>query len=302
MTAAHDLFEPKLRVRSSGYGGSGYAIPTWLDDAGKPRRVPGVTTVLNAIPKDGIVQWSVDNTVAYMIANLDRVLDLEDSVIFQKYRFYHSRKPNLDDPETSPYNAHEGVLNDAAEAGTFMHDFIASRVLGYFEPEPLTQQHEEMANAFLEWEPNHDIEPLLVEGTVVNETFGYAGTLDHIWKLDGVPTLIDAKSSKRIYESHVAQLAAIQHAEYAMVEDQAGVPYKSKKWGVTNWSTSEIPEFTRVGVLQCRFEDFDSQGTVVPAFCEFHEIDQTRLDAGWKIFLSALDMKRAMLEYKEASR
>ena len=299
MIDSHLDFEPKLRVKASGYGGSGYAIPQ--PGKAKPLRLPGVTTVLNNLPKDAVNQWAVDNTVAYMIANLDRVLDLEDDVIFQKYRWYWKRQPKVDDPEVSPNNYHVGVLHDAAETGTLVHDWIAAHVLGLFEPEIQKIEQEQAITAFLNWERDHDIELLFVEHTVVNETLGYAGTLDHIWKLDGEISLVDTKTSRGIYDSHVAQLAALNHAEYMMIEtgNPEHMKYRTKQWGDTYWEIGQIPEYSRVGILKCRFDDFDKDGNDVPAVCEFTELPQEQLDIGWDLFVASHQMATARRDWKK---
>lgn len=305
---AHDSFEPKLRIRASGYEGSGYALPHLKDpDTDKFRKVPGVTTVLNVLPKDAITQWAVDNTVAYMIANVDTILDLEESVAYRKYRWYHSRKPEPDSQDANPYNHHAGVLHDAADRGTWAHDWVESRWLGLFEPDPLNEEHEEMIQAYLKFESENEIEPILVETTVVNEEYGYAGTLDGIVLLNGVPTLLDIKTSRAVYESHVAQLAAIQQAEYGMLqvygENPDAVPYKTSKWGLTKWVTQEIPSYEQVGVLQLRPSDFDSKtGEYIEPFCEFHLLTQDQLDAGWGLFTSCLTLQHARKNWKDVKK
>lgn len=300
--AEHDLWEPKLRVRASGYGGSGYVLPHLRGRDGKPRKVPGVTTVLGALPKDGLIQWSVDNTVAYMLANLDKVLDYEDSVAFQKFRFYHGRKPDMDSPDLNPYNAHAGVLHDAAENGTLVHDWIAAYVTGMIEPEIVNQQQEEAVTAFLAWEADQDLEPVLTEATVVNETLGYAGTLDHVWRLNGETLLVDLKTSKMVYDSHVAQLAALMNAEYRMVEKPGGVKYTSSKWGDTYWETDTLPEVDGAMILKVRFEDMDSKGTIIDPVCQPYRIQPEFLDKGFELFKACLTMKKALSTYKKLER
>lgn len=318
MSNTHDQFEPKLRVRASGYGGSGYAIPT---ESGEVLKVPGVTTVLDALPKGGVTQWAVDNTVSYMLANLDRILteSEEDDVLFRRYRFYHQRKPKVDDPETNPYNYHVGVLSDLAEVGTLVHDWIATHVLELFEPELHKDMQVEAVEAFLEWMAEHEVEPVNVEVTVVNETIGYAGTLDHIWNIkcthDGdeclpgskdkpVLSLVDVKTSKRVYESHIAQQSAIKNAEYMLVEttkDEPGaLKHTTKKWGTTYWSKQELPEVQHVAILQTRYEDFDTKtGEIEPQYAKLHYLRPESLDIGWKLFTSSLDMKKALKDWKD---
>lgn len=304
--SAHDLWEPKLRIRASGFGGSGYALPNKLDALGKPSKVPGVTTVLGALPKGGLVQWSVDNTVAYMLTNLDRILDLEDTVAFRKFRFYHSRRPDVDSPDLNPYNAHAGVLDDAAQNGTRVHDWIAAYVTGEEIPELDNDLQAEAVQAFLDWESEHEIMPVLTEVTVVNEAVGYAGTLDHIWYVDGKLTLLDVKTSKRVYDSHVAQVAALSRGEYLLREVDAGTPgaveYTTKKWGETWWLVEPMPEVEQVAILRCRYSDFDKDGDEVPAHSEYHVIRPEALDVGWDLFTGARALKTAEFNWKKMEK
>lgn len=304
MTEAHDIWEPKLRVRASGYGGSGYILPHLTGGDGQQLKVPGVTTILGALPKEGLIQWSVDNTVAYMLANLDRVMDLEDSVAFQKFRFYHSRKPAMDSPELNPFNAHAGVLNDAAETGTRVHDWIAAHVTGLIEPELVNAQQEEAVEAFLKWYADQDISPVLTEATVVNETLGYAGTLDHVWNINGRTLLVDVKTSKRVYDSHVAQIAALRNSEYRMVETTKGkgVLFKSRRHGDTYWTAAPLPEVEGSMILKTRFEDIDNQGTVIDPVCEPYYIKPEFERVGFNLFTACLTMKKALSTYAKTER
>lgn len=294
------LYEPKLRVKASGLGGSGYRIPT--DDG---RVVPGVTTVTGALPAPGITQWAVDNTAAYAVANLDRLYEKTEEQGYRYLRWYWNRKVDYDDPETDIHNYHTGVLNDAGELGTLTHEWITSHLLGDFEPALTRPEQTGMIEAFLDWESQHEIEVLAAETTVYNPT-GYAGTLDFILKVDGVPTLLDVKTSRAVRESHVAQLAALGAAPVLMREvaddSDGGVGYITKKWGTTYWKEDVVPSFSQYAVLQVRPEDIDNQGTVIPPFCHFHTIEQARIDVAYDAFLGALEVRKGLKALKDVEK
>jgi len=300
----HDFFEPRLRVRASGLGGSGYKIPTRLGDDGKPITVPGVTTVLEALDKPGVTQWAVDQTVAYMVANVDLILNRTEEQGFKLGRFYHSRKPDFDDPEVDLENYHTGVLNDLAELGTWAHDYTAYDLLGMFAPDPLRVEHAEMANAWDEFRTEHDIKPLAVERTVVGD--GYAGTLDGIWELDGVPTLVDVKSSRAVRDSHLAQLSALHHADKMMEEcdpfDLDAVAYETKKWGTTYWKEVEIPKYEDFQIVQIRPSDIDKDGYAIDPFVALHRVTPAQLEAGWEMFQGALQVRWGQFKMKKAMK
>lgn len=63
------------------------------------------------------------------------------------------------------------------------------------------------------------------EATVASLRYDYAGTLDLLCELDGESTIVDLKTSKRIYETHAIQLAAYRLAlrEVDIVVNKAAV-------------------------------------------------------------------------------
>ena len=291
-----DRWEPKLRVRASGFGGSGYRIPTRVGADGKPQLVPGITTVNNAINIPGLVQWSVDQTAAYAVTHPDDIRNRTEIQGWGFLRHYHNRKPDLDSPETNIYNAHVGVLNDLAELGSITHDWINDFVTGGFPEDPSRDEQAEMIVKFLEWWDIHEVEVIATEVTVVGD--GYAGTLDHIWKIDGTVTIVDTKTSRKIRETHLAQLAAIGASEAMMREVPPGTEgateYVTDMWGKTYWVEDVLPPFTKYAALHLRPSTEDG-----PAFCKLEKIPQEAIDSGHIMFRGALLIKRAQSEMKK---
>ena len=204
------MSSPKLRVRASGLGGHGYALPTRLSENGKPLIVPGVTTVLGALDKSGVVQWSIDNTAAYAVANIDALLNRTEEQGFGFLRWYHKRmkESDFDDPTIDIRDYSNGVLNDLAELGTLTHEWVEAHLNGDFEPELVRDEQVQMVERFLEWEADHDLDVRATEATVFGydrDGNGWAGTLDGIVGIDSVYTLWDLKTSRRIHKSHYAQ-------------------------------------------------------------------------------------------------
>lgn len=300
--ASVDRWEPRLRVAASGLGGSGYRIPTRLGDDNRPILVPGVTTVLKAMSAPGITQWAVDNTAAYAVANIDGLLSRTEEQGYGMLRWYHKRAPDFDDPETDISNFHTGVLNDLAELGSKTHDWISDFVSGLFVDNPDRDEIAQMVSVFLDWWDANEVEVIATEITVVGN--GYAGTLDHLWRVNGVPMLIDAKTSRRVGDSHRAQLGALGAADARMVQVEEGtegaVLYKSKKWGDTWWVEDVVPEFTKYAVLHLRPDDWDNDGNPIPAFCQLEEISQAEVEAGFDMFQGCLQIVKAQSAMKKA--
>ena len=297
------MSEPVLRTRNSGFGGSGYAIPTDLIN-GKPRIVPGVTTITGVTAKPGIVQWAVDNTAAYAVANVDALLSRSHEQGFGFLRWYHKRTPDLaGDPLRSH---HVGVLHDAAELGTALHEWVEADLLGEFPPAVDSAEMEQMVAAYLGWKSDHDIVVDEVEATVYNPSAGYAGTLDLIMSVDGGKYLLDIKTSRSVMTEHEQQLAALGAASVLLRQVPAGtvgaVGYESKQHGLTWWVEDVVPEFSKYGVLHVRPDDYDSDGVPVPAYCALEVVEQWRIDIQFDGFLGALALKDSERRVKAGER
>lgn len=298
-----DRWEPRLRVAASKYGGSGYRIPTRLGDDGKPLLVPGVTTVLGALDKGGIVQWAVNNTAAYAAANVDALLSRDEEQRYGFLRWYHSRmKPkDFDDPAIDITDYSNGVLNDLAELGTMTHDWVADYLNDYFTDDLIRNEQVEMVNRFLTWLSENEVEVLATEVTVVGPD--WAGTLDYILRVNGVTYLVDLKTSRGIRSSHYAQLAALGSAEAYMREVDADYPgaveYETKQWGKTYWVEEPLPDFSEYAILWLRPEDTDSKGAFMDSFCEFKVIPHEKIQAAYGLFEGALKARHAERKLRE---
>jgi len=271
------MTQPLLRVKASGFGGSGYRIPTWLGDDGKPMVVPGVTTVTGVTAKPGIVQWAVDQTAAYAVANIDALLTRTETQGWGMLRWYHKRTPDVEFGDLLDY--HSGVLNDAAELGTGVHEWIEADLTDDFPPTIINEQMDEMVAEWERFKSEHDIEPLAIEATVFNPEHGYAGTLDGIWKIDGVTYLLDVKTSRNTWPEHYQQLAALDACTVMMVQDEEGA-----------WSEQPIPAYDKYAILHLRPTDWDNNGNVMESFCTLKEVENIPLH--FEGFLGALALKK----------
>lgn len=301
-----DRWEPKLRVAASKYGGSGYRIPTRKGGDGKPLLVPGVTTVLGALDKGGIVQWAVDNTAAYAIANVDALLNRTEEQGYGFLRWYHTRmKPrDFDDPTVDIRDYSSGVLNDLAELGTGTHDWVADFLNDYFPDDLVRDEQVEMVDRFLEWFADHEVTVIATEITVVGAD--WAGTLDYILVIDGVVYLVDLKTARMVRASHFAQLAALGSAEAMMREVDAGYPgaveYETKKWGKTYWIEEPLPDFSEYAILHMRPQDTDSKGNWIESFCELKVVSHEKIQAAHGLFTGALQARHAERKLRELEK
>ena len=103
--------------------------------------------------------------------------------------------------------------DEAAEIGTLAHAMIQAHIQGeLLDTSTFSQaqidQAENAVLSYFEWERQHTVKPILVESPMVSDACGYGGTIDLYCKLDGVPTLVDFKTGKAIYDEYFVQLAA----------------------------------------------------------------------------------------------
>jgi hypothetical protein len=139
------------------------------------RRVPGVTTVLGVLAKPALIHWAWDLGC--------------QGIDYKKFR------------------------DSLANAGSLAHYLVQCELTGE-EPDTSSYSKEIIDLAenavlkFYEWQKHRKIEVVLVEEPLVSEEHMYGGTADCVAVVDGELTLIDIKTSKRIYPEMVTQLSA----------------------------------------------------------------------------------------------
>lgn len=119
----------------------------------------------------------------------------------------------------------EAVKQAAGEKGSKVHQAISDILRGATikidskfavnggEPTELTAIEYEAVMSFANWLNETQPEVLKVDYTLVNETDGYAGTIDMKLKINGEVWIIDIKTSKDIYPSHELQVSAYKKAD-----------------------------------------------------------------------------------------
>lgn len=307
------MTSPKLSTHQSGYGGRGYAD---IFNVNKGKTLMSITTALGAEDKPGIRAWERQQIAAFAVTHVDQIA-AKDTEVGYRYlqavpHFLTPEKHDQLDFDVDLWNAAEVALNDAAEAGTYIHEYIEDYFNDNFPENPMREDHYQMVEAFHTWEAQHDIEVLATERTVYGP--GYAGTADFFAKVDGVVTLIDWKSSRNIQSSHKAQLAAIGASTTTAREVHKGfegaVKYKlqpkvAEEYGGQEfaWFVEEpLPDFQQYAVVQIRPGDTDKYGGWIEPFCEMHVIPQAEIDAGWSLFQACRDVRLAQREMKEAEK
>lgn len=107
----------------------------------------------------------------------------------------------------------ERILKEAADDGTFVHEKVEQLIKGLkVNTENLNPKQAKCLLAFKAWADEVKPEFLATEQQVYCNELGFAGTIDILCRLDGELYIVDLKTSKGIYDSHLAQVAAYAHA------------------------------------------------------------------------------------------
>lgn len=274
---------PKLAVPNSGWGGRGYKNPVTKDK----RVVPSITTVLKAEAKPALAQWAADQTAGFAVANAHLLLSRSEEWGFKMLRWYHRRDPKDIEPGMDLNSFHLGVKDDAAEMGTWAHEWVQADLVEELEYPDVEAAHESHWEMVAEWEKfkaENDVEPHFTEHTVWHDELGYAGTLDGVWKINGKHCLMDIKTSRGLYTSTWMQLAALLNAPEMFVPKD-----EDNYMALRDWQ-APVEE---VGVLHLRPRDWDSQGREMAPFCRWVEAQD--LDLHFEGF-------KGLLQYGEAQR
>lgn len=188
MSAAATEVKPRFTSRRYGATGHGYQ----LDGV----KVPGVTTILNALPKN-LSQWAADCAANEAIEHWNELAELPLTKRLDRIRF-----------------AHKDTVKAAALRGTGIHGYGEKLVHG--EDIQIPEEYLGPAQAYARFLDEWQIEPVATEVLVGNATHGYAGRGDlwgRIGKRDNALAYIDVKTGKGIYESVVLQCAGYDGAE-----------------------------------------------------------------------------------------
>ncbi|MCR4340348.1 MAG: PD-(D/E)XK nuclease family protein [Gemmatimonadaceae bacterium] len=141
-------------------------------------RVPSVTAVLQIIAKPWLVPWA--------------------------------NRLGLQGVDSAKY------VEQTAVAGSLTHDWIEHKLTGrtWDSAQLADYSEDEQGQAlrayagFRQWSRAHVLEPLLIESALISEQLRIGGTIDLYALLDERHALIDFKTSARVYDSHLVQLAA----------------------------------------------------------------------------------------------
>jgi hypothetical protein len=191
------------------------------------KRLLGVTTALSAISKgDGLTQWAVNCALDYARANLEAFV--EDN--YNLYNAATDPKLPITDPElkmilAGAKFAWRNASAEAAKIGTIAHEWIENYLAGV---EPLDWPEDPNATrsceAALEWIQSVKWKTIKSEYQICIPDLEVGGICDWYAEIDGVPSVVDWKTSKSLHSTYAYQLAAYAKA----LEEEFQTPIRDR--------------------------------------------------------------------------
>lgn len=185
-------------------------------------RVPGVTSVLNMLPKPFLKAWAAKLVATDAVAAIDPKDPTPDWLT--PMVLGQGSAATIDYLKKAP----DRNTREAANIGTAAHGVFESLVLtgkvGAISPELeiYARQYEDLLNHL-------DVTALRTEDTVWSETHGYAGSFDLLAEVAGTRAWVDNKTTRSGVHAEVAlQLAAYRAADY-LLDGETGEELKHPK-------------------------------------------------------------------------
>ena len=188
--------------------------------------VPSVTTILDVLDKPALTRWAAKSVAEFAVANKDSWTSLPADAA-------------VDMLKGSPWRARDKAAATGTDAHSILESFANGVVPTFIPPGVPAAVVSGLAEFWTTYQPK----VIACEQTVWNATIGYAGSFDLIAELDGVPTLIDLKTSSGVYGTMGLQLAAYARGEQIIAPDGQvspmpqvaahailHVPQDGKKW------------------------------------------------------------------------
>ena len=210
------------------------------------RDLPSVTTVLGTLGKgDGIVQWAA-NLAADLAIKIGRT-----SPIYPHDR--DAMRFSWRDARDSAAALGDAVHGHAEWLMAHQGEFVVDDYLKAIDDKKVRNR----VKQFIKWLDTYEVVPIYIEATVYNLTVGYAGSCDLMALVDGIPTLVDYKTSKSIRGSVALQCVAYARGEFILTDDG---------------EVLDLPDFERAAVLHIRdrgyvFREVDIGEATYEQFC-----------------------------------
>lgn len=259
--------------------------------AQEDRRHWSVTTLIGILEKNALVYWAAKEAAICATHHRDTWQSIEDSSGTEEAQRWIAN---------ARFRPPKGE-RESADLGTAVHEVCEQYALTGERPQvdaelrPYLDRFDEWLQ---EWQPRY----IATEVTVFSERFGYAGTSDAFLELDGIPLIIDYKTSRKSFDGRgdptgpyaesALQLAAYRYADLAAVwrprrfekyrrryyllgpgEKEHGVPVPEVKGGAVIHIT---PEHCNIHPVRC-------DPVVFEAFLDIVEVARWQFELSHKV-------------------
>lgn len=166
----------------------------------------------------------------------------------------------------------DDILKRSSAIGTMVHKVIEAYLMNKhyifiqvgYETKELVMTY---LNTFIEWKRSHTVEPIFMENHMSSKRFG--GTVDFYGIVDGKKTILDFKTSKKVYSTMFLQLAA-----YCIMLEEAGYEVEQLAIIIVNETGYNEKFISR--------EEIEEYITIFRALVElFHAWYDINIEKGW---------------------
>ncbi len=238
-----------------------------------------VTTHLNNLPKPFLVPWAAREVARFALPFIEDGMCVTPSYDVVKKRGYTGDYLKGADLEKYLKTEWKRQRDDAGDLGDRVHDNAEKILATYFDApndyDPVVwlrecardflrdlesrtitagrktaEGREYIRTAhFVKWLHSYRVEPIFVEATLFNPDGKYAGSCDLFATIDGVPTVMDLKTSKSLYPEVALQLAAYANASVLRTDDYSEHEVPKVERGAALHITDKGASFVEVDIF-----------------------------------------------------
>jgi hypothetical protein len=192
------------------FHGTGVNKQRWYRNNLTKTEVPGVSSIVDMMPKGALTPWASRLAAEYAVDNLNEVTELLSEMDGKK-RAVEKIK-----------NASSRYADKAAKEGTAVHHY--AETVARAVKENTKPKADDMPPGIMPYLKNYvrflkefEVEPVMLENVVWNEEIGYAGRIDMACILHSISedlVIVDTKSgASGVWESVSLQQTAYRYAE-----------------------------------------------------------------------------------------
>ena len=253
----------------------------WYKNTETGVEVPGVSGIVDMMPKNALTPWAARLAAEYVVGNMDEVREIIGSDSKEGER----RAIDWIKGASSRYS------DKAAREGTSVHHYteeIARAVMNKTKPkaERMPEGMTPYLKSYVRFLKEFDVEPVMLEETVWDDEVGYAGRFDMACRLRAISNdlvIVDTKSGA----SGVWESVSLQQTAYV---------YAPKWYDNMTQSFKDMPETGAAYALWLRPEGF----ALIPVDttdAEWEQFKRLRGSLEWKLKRGPRVIKPAINKY-----